>query len=501
MSFVKLFLAIFSIIFIVLATPANAAEISGDISLVCPFGKPFFIGPMDPGKSFELLPGHTKIERAKIESHRKMLLQCLSQYGKNVKFTFVGMMDPLNYRGARPEVHNGLNGGVVIMRATGGAKIARGGGWEKIKTKEMYGEEGQRGLLVIPDLDLCTAEDINGATRIVDEITGQILQKGQCKAILGQQLPAGRITKVKISLVGDETFDGSGKNIGLPTTKTCYVVVGTPVVVRKDPPVKPADPVPPSVVAKVPVKEICTNGKDDNGDGLIDCQDPECFANASKCGEENTLERCTDEFDNDGDSLVDKDDKDCDDVLRPVDDSGEKSVVPKKTGPSTMDKIKARTGIEFTVAGMFFVPNEEALGGVGGLKTSDGINFQAMFNLNIKLVKGFSLVPGFGGSSFTSAFESPNTDEDILTKDVRHWELRAQLVLLKQIAENLEIGLGFGANFNQADELWFVQGVLRYSLDKNWFIQGGAELFFFKHPLDGSDVRVWAPFFGIGFRW
>src|SRR6478735_10222192 len=51
--------------------------------------------------------------------------------------------------------------------------------------------------------------------------------------------------------------------------------------------------------------EICNNGKDDDGDGLIDCADPDCAA-SSLC-EHN----CKDGVDNDKDGFVDCFDSDC----------------------------------------------------------------------------------------------------------------------------------------------------------------------------------------------
>ena len=51
--------------------------------------------------------------------------------------------------------------------------------------------------------------------------------------------------------------------------------------------------------------EICDDGKDNDGDGLVDCNDPDCFAFC------NPTEVCDDGKDNDGDGLVDCNDPDC----------------------------------------------------------------------------------------------------------------------------------------------------------------------------------------------
>ncbi len=64
-----------------------------------------------------------------------------------------------------------------------------------------------------------------------------------------------------------------------------------------------------------PATEVdCENRIDDDGDGLVDCLDSDCYENeACKTfgGLENTNAFCSDGIDNDGDGAVDCDDKDC----------------------------------------------------------------------------------------------------------------------------------------------------------------------------------------------
>ncbi|MBU1219404.1 lamin tail domain-containing protein [Myxococcota bacterium] len=60
--------------------------------------------------------------------------------------------------------------------------------------------------------------------------------------------------------------------------------------------------------------EICNNQVDDDGDGLVDCADPQCAgmaggANGELC--QSTESRCNDGFDNDGDGQTDCLDTDC----------------------------------------------------------------------------------------------------------------------------------------------------------------------------------------------
>lgn len=61
----------------------------------------------------------------------------------------------------------------------------------------------------------------------------------------------------------------------------------------------------PEVDAGPTPPELCTNGEDDDSDGLVDCLDPDC-AGRLECRED-----CGDGIDNDGDGLTDFDDTDC----------------------------------------------------------------------------------------------------------------------------------------------------------------------------------------------
>jgi len=56
----------------------------------------------------------------------------------------------------------------------------------------------------------------------------------------------------------------------------------------------------------VPTWELCGNGRDDDGDGLVDCEDGGC-ADTEICVELD----CADGADSDNDGLVDCQDEDC----------------------------------------------------------------------------------------------------------------------------------------------------------------------------------------------
>ncbi|MBI5611080.1 MAG: hypothetical protein HY902_19565 [Deltaproteobacteria bacterium] len=81
----------------------------------------------------------------------------------------------------------------------------------------------------------------------------------------------------------------------------------------------PAEEAPAATPAPAPSadsrKEVnCSDRKDDDGDGLVDCADHDCAASPDckvGSGPENSNARCSDWFDNDGDGFIDCDDPDC----------------------------------------------------------------------------------------------------------------------------------------------------------------------------------------------
>jgi hypothetical protein len=104
------------------------------------------------------------------------------------------------------------------------------------------------------------------------------------------------------------------------TQRLLVLVVGllaaTPVQAAEEPAATaPATAEPAAPAAGPSGKETnCTDKKDDDGDGMVDCADHDCHADAAckvGSGPENTNERCSDWFDNDGDGAIDCDDPDC----------------------------------------------------------------------------------------------------------------------------------------------------------------------------------------------
>lgn len=89
---------------------------------------------------------------------------------------------------------------------------------------------------------------------------------------------------------------------------------------RIEPPVQPAaetpptPPPPPEVAVRASRETVCDDHQDDDGDGLPDCADSDCFDDAhcqAGGSEERTNDSCSDWIDNDGDGAVDCEDADC----------------------------------------------------------------------------------------------------------------------------------------------------------------------------------------------
>lgn len=82
-------------------------------------------------------------------------------------------------------------------------------------------------------------------------------------------------------------------------------------------PPQPPPPQPPPPPAEPPAashETVCDDRQDDDGDGLPDCADADCFSNAhcqAGGAQESTNDTCSDWIDNDGDGAVDCEDDDC----------------------------------------------------------------------------------------------------------------------------------------------------------------------------------------------
>lgn len=76
----------------------------------------------------------------------------------------------------------------------------------------------------------------------------------------------------------------------------------------------PAEPPQPQPRARADRESVCDDRRDDDGDGMVDCADADCFENtvcdAGGESEENN-DRCSDWIDNDGDGAIDCDDDSC----------------------------------------------------------------------------------------------------------------------------------------------------------------------------------------------
>ena len=89
---------------------------------------------------------------------------------------------------------------------------------------------------------------------------------------------------------------------------------GVPAPVQAEMAAEIAAPPRPVVQSRPSTETLCTDGADDDGDGMTDCADADCFQNA-QCqfgnGNEASDEACSDWLDNDNDGAVDCEDEDC----------------------------------------------------------------------------------------------------------------------------------------------------------------------------------------------
>jgi len=123
--------------------------------------------------------------------------------------------------------------------------------------------------------------------KIVDhQIINQLCQNGKVKSvtvqliITGGQEPYDYPNKISLDGNGDTTISVNSKD-GQIATYNIHVAPNCPVR---------------------PLKEICNNGKDDDGDGAVDSADPDCPP---------SLEICNNGVDDDGDGKIDSADPDC----------------------------------------------------------------------------------------------------------------------------------------------------------------------------------------------
>ena len=95
---------------------------------------------------------------------------------------------------------------------------------------------------------------------------------------------------------------------GAPPGEDALPIEPTPIV--ETTPARPTT-TPPPVIAR---ETVCDDRQDQDGDGLADCADADCFSHPhcqAGGSEERTNDACSDWIDNDGDGTDDCDDEDC----------------------------------------------------------------------------------------------------------------------------------------------------------------------------------------------
>jgi hypothetical protein len=67
----------------------------------------------------------------------------------------------------------------------------------------------------------------------------------------------------------------------------------------------------PCEIDRIELAATCSNGLDDDGDGLFDHEDPQCYGPFDDESPSSSSAACSDGMDNDGDGLIDRDDPEC----------------------------------------------------------------------------------------------------------------------------------------------------------------------------------------------
>lgn len=107
------------------------------------------------------------------------------------------------------------------------------------------------------------------------------------------------------------TLPVQAQDVFIPTPPPSSAPEDSPAVPAPEPESPPEAPLPPPPPA---TETVCDDRLDNDGDGLVDCADANCF-DAPICHaggrEERSNQACSDFIDNDGDQMVDCEDADC----------------------------------------------------------------------------------------------------------------------------------------------------------------------------------------------
>ncbi len=171
-------------------------------------------------------------------------------------------------------------------------------------------------------------------------------------------------------------------------------------------------------------ERVCDDREDDDGDGLVDCGDSDCWE-APACeagGEERTAEACSDWIDNDGDGVTDCDDSDCNVPTLNVCEGSDRSESMNLSSPALSELPNG------TVESLIGTDND-AIGEGNDIACADGIDndmdgridcedYECRFSSDVTVCQGqpgirFSVVGGVGVSMDIERFMQAEDDPAI----------------------------------------------------------------------------------------
>ena len=188
----------------------------------------------------------------------------------------------------------------------------------------------------------------------------------------------------------------------------------------------------------------CDDGADDDGDGMIDCADADCFeAGICEAGgnEERNDERCSDWIDNDGDGSVDCDDSDCNGpgiaVCRGSMPGGSGQSQPGLAGADDLPELTGDMTVEDLIGNFGDADGErndylcaDGIDNDGDGRT-DCADFGCRFDAQVTVCQGspgirFSVVAGVG-----AFYEPDNADVD----GGSPWDVRFTRIQLRALGQ------------------------------------------------------------------
>ncbi len=377
-------------------------------------------------------------------------------------------------------------------------------------------EKGFRGVMIYPKDVRCTDEDFRKAFIVYDE-THKVVRPKKDFQVIDRNLPVGyEDVVVELSfkpIESEEEFAGEKVTRDRASNKKCSLAARKGATARTAE--KPTSRVVPPAPVAPPKETKCSDGIDNDKDGLTDCADPDCEGSAV-CGPEDTDARCNDKVDNDGDGFVDCEDKDCSPFCP-------EPVIPSRKERNCSDKIdndgdgltdcedpdcqgifSSCSKFKFFVSGelRFGILDKTTSGPFQGveevtdqIRTSDMFNGALTLGAYYPIKNGWSVGLELGGVTATNlyAFMGDTT----LRGNVHQKKFLVRGGVLKQLNEDFAVGFQLGSYLDGDGYVPVGRVSLQIGLTKNLKFEVSGAVENTRHVQDRSNV--WTFQLGAGF--